>query len=68
MEPLLIVDTAMAPMDLFHRLKKYYSGDAGTRPLFSSLAVSPSFLAARGLGLQHHPHHPAMKQRLAQTY
>jgi len=33
----------MAPTDLFYRLKKYYWADAGTRPLFSSLALSPSF-------------------------
>jgi hypothetical protein len=64
---LLIVESAMAPTDLFYRLKKYYWGDAGTRPLFSSLAMSPSFPAA-GLGQQRRPHHPAVKQHLAQTY
>jgi hypothetical protein len=39
----------MAPTDLFHRLKKYYSGDAGTRPLSLFIGPEPFFSGRRGL-------------------
>jgi hypothetical protein len=64
---LLIVDTAMAPLDLFNRLKKYYSGDAGTPAAVLFIGPEP-FFSGRRLGLQRHPHHPAVKPHLAQNY
>jgi hypothetical protein len=67
MEPLLIVDTAMAPMDIFNRLKKYYSGDAGTPAAVLFIGPEPLLSSAAGLGLQRHPHHPAVKPHLAQN-
>jgi hypothetical protein len=46
-EPLLIVDTAMAPLDLFNRLKKYYSGDAGTPAAVLFIGPEPFFSGRR---------------------
>jgi hypothetical protein len=44
---LLIVDAAMAPTDIFHQLEKYYSGDAGTPPLFSFIGPESFFSGRR---------------------